>query len=133
MLSGFDSGGVHQVRDLPRELLDLRIELTLAGRPLVRRSPILRQVGRSRGAGLGCQRTVWCGGGRAEGGGRSLMRFAGRGRRGEERASHPAPRNRSRPPPSARPPPTSGSPPRPRFGARGAGDLLSLRLVLLKA
>src|SRR5690349_16802601 len=68
MLSGFDSGGVDQVRDLPRELLDLGIELALAGRPLVRRSPILRQARRSRWAGLGCQRMAACGGGRAEGG-----------------------------------------------------------------
>jgi len=70
---------------------------------------------------------------RAAGGGRALMRFAGRERRGEERPSHPAPRNRSRPPPAARPPATNGSPPRPRTRERGAEDLVSLCLVLLKA
>src|SRR5499426_1291852 len=56
MLSRLDSGGVHQVRDLPRELLDLRIELALAGRSPVRRAPILRQARRSRRAARGCQR-----------------------------------------------------------------------------
>src|SRR5262249_27053645 len=55
VLSALCSGSIDQLGDLPRELLDLGIELSLPIGSRLRRPMVLRQVARSRMRAWACQ------------------------------------------------------------------------------